>query len=163
MSEELIAATGACWDNLITSFPNEHRALTNHHINELTKTREDGLLDVRHTILFADSLDARLHVLVRAHGHVREHVMFNLVVQPAVHEIVHVTTSLEVRRTNHRTKVEVIRSRLSLSLETVDVISDVVGGDDDERVHVGDDVGEHGRHPPSERRLRAADRVTDGR
>ena len=40
-----MAATGACWDNLITSFPNEHRALTNHHINELTKTREDGLLD----------------------------------------------------------------------------------------------------------------------
>ena len=72
------------------------------------------------------------------HGHVREHVMFNLVVQPAVHEIVHVTTSLEVRRTNHRTKVEVIRSRLSLSLETVDVISDVVGGDDDEQCRVGD-------------------------
>ena len=58
--------------------------------------------------------------------------MLDLVVQPAVHEVVHITTCSEVGGTDHGTEVEVILSWLGLSLETIDVVTDVVRCDDDE-------------------------------
>ena len=89
--------------------------------------------------------------------------MLDLVVQPAVHEIVRIAASLEVRGADHRAEVEIIRTRLRFRLESVDVVADVVGGDDDERVNVRHNVREDGSHEPGERSLRAADGVANRR
>ena len=55
-----------------------------------------------------DLLNLGSHSLVREHGHVRKHVMLDLIVQPAVHEVVDVAPSAEVYRPNDSSQIELI-------------------------------------------------------
>mmetsp|Transcript_182178 Transcript_182178/g.443336 ORF Transcript_182178/g.443336 Transcript_182178/m.443336 type:complete len:484 (-) Transcript_182178:62-1513(-) len=143
----------------VAALPHEHAPLANHDIRELHEALPDRLLNVRHAVLLANLLDAGLGLLVRLHGDVGEHVVLDLVVEPAVEEVVDVAAGAEVGRADNRAEIKVIRPRLRLRLEPVDVVPDVVRRDDDERVHVGDHVREDGRQEDAGRELRAADSV----
>mmetsp|Transcript_7731 Transcript_7731/g.31363 ORF Transcript_7731/g.31363 Transcript_7731/m.31363 type:complete len:482 (-) Transcript_7731:82-1527(-) len=147
----------------VAALPHEHAPLANHDIRELHEALPDRLLNVRHAVLLANLLDAGLGLLVRLHGDVGEHVVLDLVVEPAVEEVVDVAAGAEVGAADDGAEVKVVRAGLGLRFEPVDVVADVVGGDDDERVHVGDDVGEDGGEEDAGRHLRAADGVAQGR
>ena len=112
-------------------------------------------------MLVADRLDLGLRLLVGLHGDVGEHVVLDLVVEPAVEKVVDVAAGAKVRAADDGAEVKVIRPRLGLALKPVDVVADVVGGDDDEGVHVGDDVREDGGEEHAGGHLSAADRVAE--
>ena len=51
------------------------------------------LLDIHHTMLLADALHKRLKLAVLQRSHVWEHVVFNLVVQPAIGDVHQIITT----------------------------------------------------------------------
>ena len=72
-------------------------------------------------------------------------MVLDLVVEPAVQEVVDVTAGAEVDGADDGAEVEVIGLDLHGRLEAVYVLARVVGHDDEEGVHVGEDLsGEEG-------------------
>ena len=67
-------------------------------------------------------------------------MVLDLVVQPAVHEIVDVAPGAKVRRADNCSHVKVVRSRFCLGFKSVNVVTDVVRRDHDERVQVGEQI-----------------------
>ena len=51
------------------------------------------LLDVHHTMFLADAFHERLELAVLQRSHVWEHVVFNLVVQPAIGDVHQIITA----------------------------------------------------------------------
>merc|ERR1719331_3608395 len=147
--------------SLIAVLPHEHAPLANHDIRELHDALPHRLLNVRHAVLVADRLDLGLRLLVGLHGDVGEHVVLDLVVEPAVEKVVDVTAGAKVGAADDGAEVKVIRPRLGLALKPVDVVADVVSGDDDEGVHVGDDVREDGGEEHAGGHLSTADCVAE--
>mmetsp|Transcript_7829 Transcript_7829/g.32380 ORF Transcript_7829/g.32380 Transcript_7829/m.32380 type:complete len:656 (-) Transcript_7829:62-2029(-) len=118
-----------------------HRRVADHDVDELLEAPEDVLLDVRDAVLGAERLDERLRLLVGEHREVGPEVVFDLVVEPAVEEVVEVGARGEVGRRDDLAQVERARARLAVALEAVEVVAGVVGRDDEEGVHVGEDFG----------------------
>ena len=83
-----------------------------------------------------------LRLLVGERRELRPEVMLDLVVEPAVHEVVEVAAGTEVGRGDHLAEEEGAAVGGAARAELVEVISGVIGGDGDERVHVGGRVGE---------------------
>mmetsp|Transcript_504 Transcript_504/g.1447 ORF Transcript_504/g.1447 Transcript_504/m.1447 type:complete len:553 (+) Transcript_504:127-1785(+) len=135
-----------------------HRGGADHHVRRLLEAAEDGVLHVRHAVLLADGAQLGRRLLVREHRQLRPEVVLNLVVEPAVHEVVGVrgdavdgacgpvladaVRGAEVDRGDDLPHEEGGRLGRHRILEGVEVVSAVVGGDDDEGVEVGHHVGE---------------------
>jgi hypothetical protein len=64
-----------------------HVSIANHDIHSLLETPKHIVFDVWDTITLTDFLDQRSRFLITQHGKLWPHVMFNLIVQPPVHEI----------------------------------------------------------------------------
>mmetsp|Transcript_7221 Transcript_7221/g.15815 ORF Transcript_7221/g.15815 Transcript_7221/m.15815 type:complete len:210 (-) Transcript_7221:945-1574(-) len=122
-----------------------HRRVPNHDVDCLLESPEDRVLHIRHAVLLAERLDERLRLLVRERREVRPHVVLNLVVEPAMHEIVEVRACPEVGTRDDGTQVEGRRARRAMLLEAVQVRSRMVGDDVQEGVRVGEELGEDER------------------
>mmetsp|Transcript_23169 Transcript_23169/g.65687 ORF Transcript_23169/g.65687 Transcript_23169/m.65687 type:complete len:298 (-) Transcript_23169:472-1365(-) len=116
-----------------------HLGAADGNIHGLLQPHKDVLLHVWHNVLLADRLQLRLALLVGAHGEVGPAVVLDLVVQPAVHEVVEVRARVEVRRGCDGPQVERRRLGLAADVEAVQVIACMVRDNDDEAV----DVREH--------------------
>ena len=79
----------------------------------------------------------RLEFTVLQVRHVREHVMLDLVVEPAVHDVDEVRARLEVHAGVGAAEQELGATALAGGAEAVKIIASMVAGHDDEGVRVG--------------------------
>mmetsp|Transcript_26639 Transcript_26639/g.57986 ORF Transcript_26639/g.57986 Transcript_26639/m.57986 type:complete len:477 (-) Transcript_26639:107-1537(-) len=144
---------------LVAALPLLHASVAGHDVARLLEAEPHRLLHVGDAVPLARLLHPGHGLLVAEHGHVREHMVLDLVVEPPVHEVVRVAQGpgggalllhvgggvggAEVHRPDHRAQVELVRLGEHLRLEAVDVVAAVVGGDGDEGVHVGGDLRRH--------------------
>jgi len=85
----------------------------------------------------ANFLDLGHGSLVREHGQIRPQVMFDLVVQPSVKEINEIGSGGKVGRRHNLTQVKGSTARTAWNTKGVQIITSMVGSDNDEGVYVG--------------------------
>jgi len=66
-------------------------------------------------------------------------VVLDLVVEPAMHEVIRIRARLEIGRANHGAQVEFVALDLDRRFETVDVLSRVIWHHDCKRVDIRED------------------------
>mmetsp|Transcript_2137 Transcript_2137/g.5404 ORF Transcript_2137/g.5404 Transcript_2137/m.5404 type:complete len:503 (-) Transcript_2137:155-1663(-) len=127
--------------SLVAILPHEHVLGAHANLQRLPEALEDVLLHVGDAVLLAHGLDLGGGALVGEHRHVGPHVVLDLVVEPSVEVVVDVGAGPEVDGADDGAEVELVALDLDGGLEAVDVLTGVVGHDDDERVDVGEDLG----------------------
>jgi len=117
-----------------------------HNVNGLLEPPKHRVLDVGHPMLGADGADKRGCLLIAQHREVRPEVMLDLVVKPTMVEIDEVGAHREISRGDDLAEVKGGRARLTMAVESVEVITRVVGHDDEERVQIREDLGQQERY-----------------
>mmetsp|Transcript_50298 Transcript_50298/g.90388 ORF Transcript_50298/g.90388 Transcript_50298/m.90388 type:complete len:217 (-) Transcript_50298:1053-1703(-) len=110
------------------------------NVHGLFRANPNTFLDVWHSVRFTDLLERGLTLLVGQHGQIRPAVVLDLVVQPTVHEVVHVATCGKVGGGCDCPEVESGRLRLARGAELVQVVAGVIWDYHDEAVKVGEHV-----------------------
>ena len=89
----------------------------------------------------ANFLDLGHGSLVGKHGQIGPHVVLDLVVQPSVEEIDKIGSGGKVGRGNDLTQVEGSTAGTAAHSKGVQIVTSVVGGNDDKGVNVGKHIG----------------------
>src|SRR5262249_3173324 len=97
-------------------------------------------LHIRNAILFTQTLQPRLRLLVFQQREIGPEVMLDLVVEPGVAEVVEVTAGAVVHRPDHAAQIK-LRAVGDGRFKAVEIVSRVTGPDYKERVYVREDFG----------------------
>ena len=119
-----------------------HACGSNHDVHSFLNTPENILLNVRYAMPVTDFLHKRSGLSVGKHTKVGPHVMFNLVVQPALKEVNNVRPIGEVNTCEDLTKVEGSREGTASITESVHIIPCMVGDNRNESMKVCQDFCE---------------------
>mmetsp|Transcript_102036 Transcript_102036/g.329129 ORF Transcript_102036/g.329129 Transcript_102036/m.329129 type:complete len:491 (-) Transcript_102036:152-1624(-) len=131
---------------LVLGFGRQDRVALHHFVvadsaaEHLPSAPEAVLLDVLDAMFLANALDERLQLAVLERRHVREHVVLDLVVEPAVENVHEVIAGLEVHRGIAAAQEPLCAVGLARCRVTVQVLTRVVASDDHEGVGVGQQV-----------------------
>mmetsp|Transcript_4052 Transcript_4052/g.11847 ORF Transcript_4052/g.11847 Transcript_4052/m.11847 type:complete len:295 (-) Transcript_4052:430-1314(-) len=113
-----------------------HGGVANGHAQHLPRPDEGVLLDVLHAMLLAHALHQRLQLAVLQGRHVGEHVVLDLVVEPAVHPVDKVRAGLKVGRGVGAAQEPLRAVGLARGRVAVQILPGMIAGNDHEGVRV---------------------------